>query len=211
MPKQILPDETSFDAFRNAIITEGFRSLSNTEFCSSFRRLGLQAPRKLKGREAGFIFSANNLTVYVWTTYLGVEGEARPRDSGWVLISEYDKAKYFAHPFMRTANFFNKLLAYAKACKERVVNRPLCPTCQRFMDITKGRGLKSRYWACKLSHNLEHITWDYGLSDESLNFLKAERKQRDKYRHERRAEGKTVGQAMLRRKPWGIKNPQNRT
>jgi hypothetical protein len=62
-----------------------------------------------------------------------------------------------------------------------------------------------------LLHNLEHITWDYGLSDESLNFLKAERKQREKYRNERRAEGKTVGQAMLRRKPWRVKNPQNRT
>jgi hypothetical protein len=86
VPTQILPTEADFDAFKEAMLKEEFRLISNNEFRNNYLRLGLQAPRKRNGREAGFVFNANNLTVFVWTTFVVAEGEARPEDSGWVLI-----------------------------------------------------------------------------------------------------------------------------
>jgi hypothetical protein len=78
------------------------------------------------------------------------------------------------------------------------------------MQIVRGHGLKARYWACNRHPVLERKSWDFGLSETSLDFLMGERKLRKNYRDNRRASGKSVGEAILSRKPWHVKNPQNR-
>ena len=213
MPAKVLPDRERFKLFTQYMEKEGFRKLSGGEFSSSFNRLDLQAPRPRKGRETGFVFTAKGLTVHVWTTFLEREGRAREEDAGWVVITEGDRQAYYSHPIVRTEGFLRKLFRNAKIAKERVLNRPLCPACRAFMDITQGRSLKTRYWSCGGKSRLHHIQtlpWDYGLSDESIIFLKAERKARRKYRERLEKAGKTVTPAMLIRRPWVVRNPQNK-
>lgn len=213
MPAKVLPDKERFERFSQYMETAGFRKLSGEEFSSSFKRLDLQAPRPREGRETGFVFTANNLTVHVWTTFLERQGQARDEDAGWVLITEGDKREYFSHPLMRTEGFLRKLYRVAQVAKERVQKRPLCPSCNAFMKITKGRALKSRYWSCtgkSRVHRVQTLPWDYGLCDESIAILSALRKERKPYHKGLKKSGKTVVPAILRRKPWVIRNPQNR-
>jgi len=205
MPAKVLPDKKRFELFEQYMLREGFRKLSSAEFSGSYARLGLQAPRPREGRETGFVFTANGLTVCVWTTFLENEGQAREEDAGWVVITEGDKPSYYSHPMMRTEGFLRKLFRSAKIAKERVLNRPLCPDCRAFMKITRGPSLKTRYWSCTGKTRLHHVQtlpWDFGLSDESIIFLKALRKARRDYRTSLKKNGKTVVPAMLTRKPW---------
>jgi len=205
MPAKVLPDKKRFGLFEQYMLKEGFKKLSSAEFSGSYARLGLQAPRQREGRETGFVFTANGLTVCVWTTFLENEGQAREEDAGWVVITEGDKPSYYSHPMMRTEGFLRKLFRSAKIAKERVLNRPLCPDCRAFMKITRGPSLKTRYWSCTGKTRLHHVQtlpWDFGLSDESIIFLKALRKARRDYRTSLKKNGKTVVPAMLTRKPW---------
>jgi len=225
MPVQILPSQNAFENFRAYLLKEGFREISFCEVFKTFARLGLEAPRYHPGREVGFCFEANGWKVYVWTTFVmslqqarlraavasfGV-AEARKEDAGWVLITEGDKILYSTHPLRRTRYFLRRLYKYALIAKMRVINRPLCPSCQAYMDIERGKGLKSRYFICrKKAHPKPVFTnWDIGLSAWAKDFLKDERKKRALYRKKRRADGKTVGMAMLTRKRYKITRPEN--
>ena len=213
MPAKVLPDEERFHRFEEYMLKEGFRKLSSLEFSSSYTRLGLQAPRSREGRETGFVFTANGLTICVWTTFLENAGRARDEDAGWVVITEGDRPGYYSHPIMRTEGFLRKLFRSAKIAKERILNRPLCPDCRAFMKITKGPSLKTRYWSCTgkaRPHRVQTLSWDYGLSDESIVFVKALRKARRDYRANLKKNGRTVVPAMLVRKPWSRK-PWQRT
>jgi hypothetical protein len=212
VPKKVLPDEASFQAFERALVVKrGFRKITRTEFKKDFERLALEAPSPRKGREAGFAFTANGLTVIVWTTFVETEGAARETDAGWVLIKEKDNPLYFARPMNRTKNFLYRLLEQACIARERVLNRPLCPACNAFMRITQGRGLKSRYWSCKspLHKKMERRSWDDGLRPEVLERVKKVRKSRAPYTDKLKAVGKASGIAMLRRKGWTVGKPGN--
>jgi hypothetical protein len=211
VPEKVLPDEEDFQEFKERmIINECFRMISKPEFASSFQRLGLSNPRKRLGREVGFTFSASGLTVVVWTTFLDAEKCAREEDAGWVLIAEGDKVKYFSHPLMRTSGFFDRLLMHARIAKQRVLNRPLCPACHAFMEIARGKGLKSRYWICRNKSHTLWLPWDIGICANFVKFLEAERKARRRYRNKLKKAGKPTGQALLNRRPWTTAKPQNR-
>ena len=205
MPKKILPDEDDFAKFRKFLIERGFKVIAGSEFVSSFRKLGLSNPRKRMGRETGFTFSDNGLTAVVWTTFLSAEGSAREEDAGWVLILEGDKVKYYSHPLMRTAGFLNKLTKYAIIAKRRVKHRPQCPNCNKFMQIVRGRGLKSRYWKCPEHRHVKDF--DNGLTEKMKNFLKSERLARRRYRRNLKKQGIKVTPAILIRRPWAVKSP----
>lgn len=186
--------------------------MTTGELQKDFKRLELKAPSPRPGREAGFTFYANGLTVVVWTTFVESEGEAREKDAGWVLIKENDNALYYSHPVYRTKNFLYRLLERAAIAKQRVLLRPLCPACSAFMRITRGKGLKSRYWSCRSpAHpHTTRLSWDDGLPPEVLERVKAIRKKRDPYPKKREAEGKPPpGTAMLNRKPWRVGKPEN--
>jgi hypothetical protein len=213
LPKKVLPDELAFAQFEEKMTAEGFRIIPGPEFTKSFQRLGLSNPRKRTGREVGFTFSACGLTAVVWTTFLCAEKRARDQDTGWVLIAQGDKVKYFSHPMMRTSGFLDKLFIYARIAKQRVENRPLCPTCCAYMEIAMCKGLKSRYWRCsrKFHKNFtENINWDIGVSPSLVKFLESERRARRRYREQLKKEGKEVTPAMLKRRPWRMSKPQNK-
>lgn len=208
MPRKVLPCKADFEQFSKDIQKYGFRIIGRPEFYRSFQRLGLSNTRKRLGREVGFTFSANGLTAVAWTTFLTAEELARDEDSGWVLITNGDQVKYFSHPLMRTEGFLNKLLKYAIIAKRRIQHRPLCPVCKGFMQIVRGRGLKSRYWKCPKHRQV--MDFDNGLTEKMKNFLKTERKARRHYRENLKKQGKKVTPAILIRHPWAIENPQNK-
>lgn len=210
----MLPTFEDFLAFQKEMLKMNFKRNEKKEFKNDFYRLGLMVPRPRIGREAGFEFFVNGLRVKVWTTFIEEMEQARASDLGWVLITEGDIAKYFAHPTRRTKNFFKNLLQDAKACKERIIARPVCQDkkCRRLFVIQKGKG-GGRYWTCgnKEYHgnDLPAQSWDTGLSTESMHFVTRKRKQRKQYAEKRRAEWKSVGRAKIIRKKFIITCPQN--
>ena len=143
MPKKVEFTESEFSEFSWKIQEAGFTEIER-------KNLHLFAPRKIQGQETGFTFSANGLTVIVWTTFVESEGKPRDEDSGWVLILEYGKRQYTAHPLMRTAGFLEKLLRYALIAQKKVKSRPICKICNSFMRIVEGKGRKSVYWRCSV-------------------------------------------------------------
>lgn len=215
MPKQVLPDRRKFGFFLYYMTRKlHFRKIERVEFRYDMERLGLQAPRRREGREIGFSFWANGLTVVVWTTFLEPLGPAREEDTGWVLIKEGDVPRYFSHPLRRTDGFLRKLYKYARACRERVLNRPLCPICnKKQMHIEYGKEVGQRYWACfnrRFHAEPNFVSWDHGLSEESREFFKTERRERQRYYKLRRAQGKPLHVARFRRVLWKVTRPENR-
>jgi len=214
VPIKVLPTKDDFLKFKHKIEELGFRQKSTVEFKKDFSRLGLEAPRKRKGREVGFLYFANGLKVIVWTTFLKYEREARDKDEGWILIVEGDTALYFSHPIRRTEDFLMRLLRHAWIAKRRVEQRPLCPQCKKFMMIVRGKGLGSRYWRCtnRKAHGTRgyiHASWDIEMPKKAAKFIARERKNRKRYRNKRTKEGKTWGQARFIRKPWKKTRPEN--
>lgn len=213
MPIQVLPDAAAFGRFARALVRRGFRRITTSEFKQDFERLGLRAPSPRNGREVGFVFAANGLTVLVWTTCVVREREARERDAGWVLIKEGDAVKYFSHPLHRTKNFLRNLLAYASIARLRVLNRPPCPKCGAQMDIVRGKGVKARYWKCvnpSVHKKSVALSWDHELPPAALDFLHLARKRRAQYRAKLRAKGGRPDTALRRRRGWKIERPRNR-
>lgn len=210
MPKKVLPDREAFECFTKKLLRRGFRKLLPEEFRENFDRMELSAPSPREGRETGFIYKANGLTVLVWTTFLDQEDQARNTDAGWVLIKEGEAVEYFSHPLHRTKNFLHNLLLSACIARFRALNRPACPSCGVFMDIARGKNLKARYWQCNrpmVHKKPEFLPWDYGIPKEALKFLILQRGQRARYRKKRRAQGKKTGTAILQRRGWKKKLP----
>jgi hypothetical protein len=213
MPKQVLPTPEDFAQFEAAMKGIGFLAVTDQKFVDDFKRLGLRAPRRRRGREAGFYFPVNGFIVKVWTTWLRKEGEAREEDSGWVLIEKHGVAVYFRRPMRRTQNFLITLFDRARVTKERIEKVPHCQECNSLMEIANGRKLKDRYWRCELigkhpSGKPCWRRWDVCLSPESRAIAEAWREEEARTDARAIARGKKPHQAMLDRKPW--RQGQNR-
>ena len=212
MAQKILPDVESFEAFGRALAKRGFREIVRTEFSQDYWRLALKAPSTREGSETGYTFGANGYVVVVWTTRLKREGYARDEDAGWVLIKDGDQVLYFSRPHPRTKNFLHTMLFEAAIARLRVLARPLCPVCGARMNITTGKGLKSRFWQCKRPEQhrrSQNLSWDHVLPQEALDYLKPIRERRRKYREKLKKEGKAPGSALQRRIGWKVGKPQN--
>ena len=167
MPTQVLPDEQSFKWFEFNIKRRGFKPRKIKKIKSDFRHLEPKPrkPGKVTGFEAGFYFFVNGLLVIVWTTFVISAQQAHPSDAGWVLIVQGGKAVYYSRPIYRTKGFLYNLLLLAAIARQRIIHRPHCPDCGKFMDIVPGKHLKARFWRC---HNPVHprpinVSWDKGL------------------------------------------------
>lgn len=217
MPPKVDPEPSEFHRFAVEMRHMEFRQIGGLEFRKTFQRLGLRAPRPRSGRETGFVFTANQLEVCVWTTWIEKVQAIREIDAGWVLIKDNRRKKpdYFAGPFNRTKNFLVNLLRYSWLARWRSIHRPLCPECHQFMTITFGRALKSRYWSCvNRKQHLEskqnvNLGWDHGLPPRAKKFVESVRKRRANYLKKLREKGKPHHLAMRRRKTWTITRPQN--
>ncbi len=212
LPAKVLPDEVGFAWLERELYIIGFRHINKTEFKKDFQRFGLVAPSPREGRETGFVYSINGLTVKVWTTWLSAEGRAREVDTGWVLILDGDKPVYFSHPIHRTKNFLLTLYKKAWIAKWRILHRPLCPECRQFMDIVSGPALKSRYWLCderELHQKKKRIrlNWDSELPPKARRFVELERKARAKAKKKRMEEGRAIIPAIKRRIGWRKTRP----
>jgi hypothetical protein len=82
VPKKVMPRKEDFAWFRRAMVRLGFRELSRPEFRNHVTRLGLEAPRSREGQEVGFVYTANFLTVTVWTTWVSGTDHEREEDAG---------------------------------------------------------------------------------------------------------------------------------
>ncbi len=189
------------------MLSFGFVSISSKEIRQELRQSNRRPPRPRKGREVGFVFGENELKVYVWTTWLEAESEAREEDAGWVLIVKGEKILYSSHPIHRTKHFLDTLLAQARIARIRVKCRPKCWKCGEFMAIISGKALKTRYWYCgRLGHHKDNqstfCSWDAPLLPGMKLYVKILRHKRAKYRKKLAAEGKVVTPAVLTRKRW---------
>jgi hypothetical protein len=118
LPKKVLFDREGFAWITKVLCGEnknpddvglGFRSITRLEVAKDIIRFGAKPPSPREGRESGFIFTANGLTVKVWTTWLQKEDRPREKDSGWVLITDGEEILYSSRPFHRTKNFLLNL------------------------------------------------------------------------------------------------------
>ena len=208
MPPKVYPPLEAFEQFDGDMRSIGFRGITRIELQKDFVRFGLEPPTPRKGREVGYAYHANGLTVRVWTSWLPEEESIREEDAGWVLIADGDVGVYFVPPLSRTKNFFNTLAKHAWVAQWRVINRPLCSECKKFMHIVRGRYPKQRYWICRRKnlhsdHEYEFRSWDLGgLPPRAKKFVDAVRKERRRYRKELKKEGKVVERAVFKRKGW---------
>ncbi len=206
MPKKVLPDELDFAWLKRMLVNKmGFRAISSDEVRRDVIRFGLVPPHPRKGREEGFSFYANGLKVVVWTTWVEAEGAAREQDAGWVVIEQNDVAVYFSHDIRRTKNFLWTLIHHTRVAQLRAIHRPLCPECQQFMSIVRGRAIKARYWRCDQRENhAGRVThrkgWDDELPQKAKEWVEEVRKLRKKNRR-----GKVP--AVLKRHSWRKTNP----
>lgn len=185
----------------------GFRELHASEYKSR----NVIPPRRIKGREKGYIFEANGMDVIVWTTY-DLIAQA-PRDKGkdlcWVIIREHGKAQHFAKPIRRTKNFVTNVYWRARTCAERIFNRPK-DSLGDFMVIKRGRYMFQRYWESPTkvtdasTNKPEREGFDHGVSSQSMAYVKKIRKRTRKYNSKLRAANKKPGAAALIRTPWEI-------
>lgn len=233
MPKKVLPRYEPRREFKRTVddflflvewlLHFEFRKRTGVEMKKDFRRLGLRAPRPIRGRETGFVITINGLTVVIWSTFDEKLGKWRPKgkDQMWSLILDGDKKKYTC-PVRRTKYCLQTIINLAWIAKQRILNRPVCPHCYNLLNIIIKRhehgeeeikGVTySYFWGCiDKSYKDEpvFIDWDHGLTEKAKKFEEKRRAQRRRYRKKREKEGKSFGQARERRKPWIITRPEN--
>lgn len=194
----------------------GFKKITLDEFRKRLRQLNKKPPRPREGRETGFEFKTNKLTVIVWTTYLEDKGKFREKgaDAGWVLIIQNGKKAHFSRPAPRTKNFLLNLYRRVWINWCRVLKRPRCPECNEYMDITKGRHLKQRFWCCdrRKLHKIKKrytLGFNFALPPEAKRFKESEYKRRKKYNIQVKKAGKQPYAAMLGRREWTANEPKN--
>jgi len=214
MPKAYNFTEKDFLWFKKKMLELGFRLIEPYEFYTELRVADVQEPTPRYGREEGFIFSALGMEVRIWTSFVIKLGGVRYPDSGWGVIREFGVAKYFAPQMYRTKNFFKRMLGWAKICKEHILARPVCVSCNKYMSIVHGKNYQY-FWKCeefihrKKKEKSPCANWDIGLSEESLKIVKKKRETRRKYNLKRKRQGKPpFGTARKNRRPWKKRNSQ---
>ncbi|OHB05089.1 MAG: hypothetical protein A3A26_00580 [Candidatus Zambryskibacteria bacterium RIFCSPLOWO2_01_FULL_47_14] len=209
MPKQVLFGQKEFHELSAFLIQNGFQKITPHQKHISLWRQRLVPPRKTHGSETGFVYSHpdHNWKVVVWTSFVEPTGKPKPQDNIWVLIKENDLALYFRPPIRRTEFALERLQTYALIAKTRVLVRPCCDECRKYLDIKKGKGLRSRYLVCNNINKhpdkkIRTYNWDKDMPEEALVILRDEREARAKYWKAQRAKGKIPGKAILIRKKW---------
>lgn len=211
MPVKIQYEEKDFEYLKEQLISIGFRAISKQEIIGTLMRLEMKAPRSNPGSEEGFTFTANHLTVYVWTTFNRSTHLTKEEDLGWVLITQGDKAEYFAKPMRRTSGFLKKLLSRAWVTKYKAEHRPCCPSCGKLMNIYQ-RVTGGCYWGCfnKNAHERPIFkAWDLDMPIKAQKFLDDMRALVDAYHERNRRLGIVRTPAKVIRKKWKIGKPEN--
>ncbi|KKQ35164.1 MAG: hypothetical protein US50_C0023G0006 [Candidatus Nomurabacteria bacterium GW2011_GWB1_37_5] len=168
--KRWWPSKEEFAEFERKILELGYQKITNQEKHFDFDRLGLFAPegRKNEGPEVGYKFNQNHMTVKIWTSYVRKVNqvnqasqvnqvvELKKKDSVWIVYLIGDEAVQFQRLY-RTKTFLTRLLSFARAARNRVANRPLCPENKSMMIVVKRKLKKdlvngqvvTKYWRAK--------------------------------------------------------------
>ncbi len=214
MPIKVEPTPIQFIAFVRVMEKHNFRMLSAEEFRQRMRGKHLRDPRKRPGREIGFIYEANGLEVWVWTSWLMEENKIRDVDLGWVLISENGVSKYFSRPARRTRFFFTRLMWRSWIAGWRVENLARCKVCDRTYTIVRGPHLGQRYfkrscYCIRTKENPRTLSWNHNknlMPLEAQRFLDSEEKSKRRDANIRKKiekeTGKPVVRERLRRRTW---------
>ncbi len=208
-------DEKDFQTLEKEILEMGYQEITRKDSAKKFLRLNLNPPRTIIGREASYKYTNNGYTVILHTSFLKNENKWRNigTDAGWILIAEGDKPLYFARPFLRSKNFVIKFLCYAWITKWKVNNRPLCPLCKGYMDISRKYNSRQYFWSCdKNRHTIGkpvNFPWDYNLPPKALKFVNIRREKTKKYKAKIVKEERIVTPAAKIRRTWNLGNPQN--
>ncbi len=207
MPKKALPTPEDFRQIENYLLRHGFES-PPPEHLLKERGYRLVPPRRVDGRETPFVFKKNGLEAWIWTSWLRNENRARENDPAWAIIVQNDTLRYAREPIKRTAKFKERLMNWAWIIWQRVSGRPICKECGLFMDIAYGRGIGARFWKCGNIHRhtsgkVISLDWDFNMPPKAKKLLEARRRAKEKYRKERRAQGKDPFAARRKRKKWG--------
>lgn len=213
MPAKVLPSAEAFNRFGELVRARGFEAVTAAEFRRELAGVKLVPPegrRKRESRTLAYRYQANDLVVWVWTTYMPALERAAEHAAGWVLIIEKNSIRYSSHPVPRTKNFLHTLLWLAVIAKWRVDHRPACPLCGTLMGIAFGGELKSRYWRCRsrrVHAGMVTLDWKHDLPEAAIEFERKLDEARQKRFAEERAAGKEPGRAMKRRKRWTREPP----
>jgi len=130
-------------------------------------------------------------------------------DAAWVLIVDAEgRAQYFARPIFRTKNFVQTLLRRTWITRKRIMDRPLCSGCGKFMDICESQW-GGNFWGCyrrKLHPEGKSVfkNWDFNLPVKALRIVQTWRKQFAKYLQAEREKGHEPRRASTIRKPWRV-------
>lgn len=224
MPRAVPVTYADFLKLEAGLEAMRFVEISRHEIATIFVAHGLEPPQKIVLRgEVGFKYTENGYTVKVWTSCLREMVErcrAAPlislaevvssppgEDVGWIVVVDpYNHAQYFARPTLRTMGFVQTLLQRIWITQRKVINRPLCEKCQKFMGIfEKDDG--GTFWAClrKVLHadgKPFWRDWDHKLPPRALRIAKAWRRQFQRYLKRKRANGHEPRRARSIRKGW---------
>ncbi len=207
--------------FHDSITGRGmyFRVIGREEIHRDFQKYDLRAPRKLTGRETGYIFTApNGYSVKVWTTIL--VDQKRPRDKGedvgWVIIVDaQNNLIYSARYFNRPKNddytkFFVNLLSYAWISREKILCPPFCTQGHENpveAKIERKNGSRQMRYVCrdKKAHPIPvFFSWDEPIKDMpiALAFVKIRRKKTAQRKKQNKKKGIDPVPKAKTRRTW---------
>ncbi|HVY35943.1 MAG TPA: hypothetical protein VG982_01545 [Candidatus Paceibacterota bacterium] len=195
----------------------GYKEMKPEEY----KGRNLIPPRNLKGREKGYIYKPedeeNQMEAIVWTTQdvFTLDPREKNKDTGKNLIRYKGKARYHAKPTLRSPNYVDNMYWKARANKERIDNRPKDSFKGQYMLIENGgKNIYQRYWQSVQRNKFdggrfEKVSFDHGLSPETIEHVNKRRKLVNRYNKQLRAKGKEPGAYVRRRNPWKKKDSKS--
>lgn len=213
MPKKFLPQEDQIQELFRSLAFLGFHQMADQDLEKDFQRLGLEEPRFQEGREIRFSYTNNHYECLVLTTILSSFNNAAISDAAWVIVRTRDKKVFTSPRLHRTKYFVLRVIAWAEIGKALCDYRPLCPECNGYMDIERGKQYREYFW--------EHAHRDgnqkmklfeplyQNLSLLAQSFYERYQMQLRSYQKKLRAKGLEAGRAAKARRLWNIQRPEN--
>ena len=215
MPDKKVYGMSDFETLKGMLQPYGFEVIERKESRDVVKRLGLVRGRvRDNDPEFGLKRTVNFMTVYVWTSFSRITHETQDDDMGWVLITQGDRAHYFAHPFRRTEGFILRIARMAWVACHKAANRPMCPECDKLMNIHQNRDTGATFWYCQnpdVHQKPVYKSWDCSLKKggTAQAFVDSLRKPRASYRKRNKKAGYQPTPARKIRIRWNVTRPQN--
>ena len=164
------------------VVDRPFKKAPKNDRLMAFRREGGVQFRHIQNGEVGFIFSANGLTISIWSgcMWTRINEYARMPLFRANDIVSYEKGaaqisligersdEYFARPILLDKTYGERVVEWADILLWKVRARPQCDVCGAFMGIRQRRN-RETFWACfgaPFPHEPAWKDWDFALPPE---------------------------------------------